>query len=116
MLYLSQIYLVVIIYIIKTKKEVFLCVVVIVDKVVIHKTIADVIATVILIYMLIFVILPENYLYGHAYTPNQTMNKTFEPEIGLNNGTIFPELVSPYYPGQSIDFINYLKNGGCDHE
>ena len=59
---------------------------------------------------------PENYLYGHAYTPNQTMNKTFEPEIGLNNGTIFPELVSPYYPGQSIDFINYLKNGGCDHE
>ncbi len=55
---------------------------------------------------------PDNYLYGHAYTPNQTMSKTFTPEVGLNNGTIFPELVSPYYPGQSMDFINYLRNGG----
>lgn len=55
---------------------------------------------------------PKNYLYGHAYTPNQIMGKTFEPAVGLKNGTIFPELVSPYYPGQSIDFINYLKNGG----
>ncbi len=55
---------------------------------------------------------PSNYLYGHAYTPNQIMNKTFTPEVGLENGTIFPELVSPYYPGQSIDFINYLRNGG----
>lgn len=55
---------------------------------------------------------PVNYLYGHAYTPNQIMNKTFEPSVGLSNGTIFPELVSPYCPGQSIDFINYLRNGG----
>lgn len=59
---------------------------------------------------------PDNYLYGHAYTPNQTMNKTFTPEVGLQNGTIFPELVSPYYPGQSMDFINYLRNGGCENE
>lgn len=59
---------------------------------------------------------PENYLYGHAYTPVQTMNKTFTPEIGLSNGTIFPELVSPYSPGQSMDFINYLRNGGCGNE
>ena len=57
-------------------------------------------------------IFPENYLYGHAYTPNQCMNRTFTPECGLENGTIFPELVSPYSPGQSIDFIEYLKNGG----
>ena len=55
---------------------------------------------------------PLNYLYGHAYTPNQIMNKTYEPAVGLRNGTIFPELVSPYCPGQSIDFINYLRNGG----
>lgn len=55
---------------------------------------------------------PENYLYGHAYTPNQCMGTTFTPEIGLQNGTIFPELVSPYSPGQSIDFIEYLRNGG----
>ncbi len=59
---------------------------------------------------------PCNYLYGHAYTPVQTMNKTYTPEIGLQNGTIFPELVSPYCPGQSIDFINYLRNGGQRYE
>ena len=55
---------------------------------------------------------PENYLYGNAYTPNFCMGKTFTPECGLANGTIFPELVSPYSPGQSIDFIEYLRNGG----
>ena len=55
---------------------------------------------------------PTNYLCGHAYTPVQNMNKTYTPEAGLQNGTIYPELVSPYFPGQSIDFINYLKNGG----
>lgn len=55
---------------------------------------------------------PENYLYGHAYTPNFCMGRTFTPECGLENGTIFPELVSPYSPGQSIDFIEYLRNGG----
>ena len=55
---------------------------------------------------------PENYLYGYAYTPNFNMKRTFTPECGLENGTIFPELVSPYSPGQSIDFIEYLRNGG----
>lgn len=55
---------------------------------------------------------PENYLYGHAYTPVQNISKTFTPEDGLQNGTLFPELVSPYCPGQSIDFIEYLRNGG----
>ena len=63
---------------------------------------------------------PNNYLYGHAYTPNQTMKNTFDPQTGLENGTIFPELVSHYYPGQSMDFINYLRNtdrnGGCGCE
>ena len=56
--------------------------------------------------------LPDNYLYGYAYTPNFNMERTFTPECGLENGTIFPELVSPYSPGQSIDFIEYLRNGG----
>ena len=55
-------------------------------------------------------VFPKNYLYGHAYTPNQMMNNTFSPEVGLKNGTLFPELVSPYCPGQSMDFINYLKS------
>ena len=57
-------------------------------------------------------VFPSNYLYGHAYTPNQVMNKIFDPETGLRNGTMFPELVSPYYPGQSMDFINSLRSGG----
>lgn len=57
-------------------------------------------------------VFPENYLYGYAYTPNQCMNRTFTPEAGLQNGTIFPELVSPYSPGQSIDFIEFLRSGG----
>lgn len=55
---------------------------------------------------------PLNYLYGHAYTPNQFMKKTYTPDIGLRNGTIFPELVSVYNPGQSMDFIEYLKTRG----
>lgn len=59
---------------------------------------------------------PENYLYGHAYTPVQTLNNTFVPEIGLEHGSIFPELVSPYSPGQSIEFINFLRNGGMQNE
>lgn len=63
---------------------------------------------------------PENYMYGHAYTPRQTMDRTFSPEEGLQNGTIFPELVSPYYPGQSMEIIEYLRNdrgnGGCGCE
>ena len=63
---------------------------------------------------------PNNYLYGYAYTPNQTIKETFCPRDGLRNGSMFPELVSPYYPGQSIDFIEYLKttdrNGGCGCE
>lgn len=58
---------------------------------------------------------PENYLYGHAYTPVQTLNNTFNPEIGLQNGSIFPELISPYSPGQSIDFIEFLRCGGREN-
>lgn len=60
-------------------------------------------------------VFPENYLYGHAYTPVQTLNNTYNPEMGLECGSIFPELISPYSPGQSIDFIEFLRNGGrCD--
>ena len=54
----------------------------------------------------------NNYLYGHAYTPNQKMNKTFMPEKALRNGSLFPELVSVYNPGDSISFINFVRNGG----
>ena len=35
---------------------------------------------------------------------------------GLQNGTMFPELVRPYYPGESLEQMNYLRygrRGGC---
>jgi len=37
------------------------------------------------------------------------MDKTFKPCVGLKMGTIFPELVSPYMPGQSMKEIEYLE-------
>jgi len=37
------------------------------------------------------------------------MDKTFKAEVGLKMGTIFPELVSPYAPGQNLEEMNYLK-------
>ena len=53
-------------------------------------------------------IFPTNPMFGQSYVPWQRMNKTFVPEVGLKMGTIFPELVSPYCPGQSMDEINYI--------
>ena len=53
---------------------------------------------------------PTNYMYGQSYVPIQRMNKTFTPEVGLRMGTIFPELVSPYMPGQSMAEIEYIRN------
>lgn len=55
---------------------------------------------------------PVNVMYGHAYVPNQTMNRTFYPEDALSCGTIFPELVSPYIPGQSMKVIQVLREPG----
>ncbi len=62
---------------------------------------------------------PSNYMYAQSYVPWQTMNKTFMPCVGLKMGTIFPELVSPYMPGQSQMQMDYLKNSneigeGCN--
>ena len=56
---------------------------------------------------------PDNLMYGHAYVPNQKLNKVFRPEVGLNMGTIFPELVSPYEPCQSMEMMEYLR---CKNE
>lgn len=53
---------------------------------------------------------PKNAMYGHAYVMNQNLVKTFSPADGLYHGTIFPELVSPYSPGDSMKEIMYLKN------
>lgn len=55
---------------------------------------------------------PKNAMFGHCYVMDQKLNKIFSPEEGLANGTIFPELVSPYSPGDSLRQIEYLKSGG----
>lgn len=58
-----------------------------------------------------------NMSYGYTYVPYQPFNNIFSPSVGLENGTMFPELVSPYYPNQSLETMNYLRNnsnnGGC---
>ena len=55
-------------------------------------------------------IFPENYMYGQSYVPIQYIDTIFKPEVGLKMGTIFPELVSPYVPGQSIRENAYLRS------
>ena len=47
-------------------------------------------------------------MLGQSYVTIQYMDKTFKPCVGLKMGTIFPELVSPYMPGQSMNEIEYL--------
>lgn len=54
-------------------------------------------------------VFPENFMYGQSYVPIQYMNTTFKPCVGLKMGTIFPELVSPYEPGQGMAEIQYLR-------
>lgn len=64
-------------------------------------------------------VFPENPMLAQSYVPIQYMNKTFKPCVGLKMGTIFPELVSPYVPGQSMEEIEFLRNAntigkGCN--
>jgi len=54
-------------------------------------------------------IFPMNPLLGQSYVPIQRMNKTFTPSVGLKMGTIFPELVSPYSPCQSIEENAFIE-------
>lgn len=53
---------------------------------------------------------PSNAMYGNSYVKNQIMNKVYTPEIALKMGTMFPELVSPYSPCDSMRVINFLKS------
>ena len=52
---------------------------------------------------------PQNPMLAQSYVPIQTLNKTFTPCVGLKMGTIYPELVSPYVPCQSLEEIAYIK-------
>ena len=62
---------------------------------------------------------PSNPMLGQSYVPLQEMDKTFTTCCGLKMGTIFPELVSPYMPGQSMAENDYLRRNneigeGCN--
>ena len=64
---------------------------------------------------------PDNYMFGQSYVPIQRMTTTFKPCVGLKMGTIFPELVSPYEPCQSLEEDNFLRcsneiKEGCNRE
>ena len=64
-------------------------------------------------------VFPDNPMLAQSYVPIQFMDRTFKPCVGLKMGTIFPELVSPYMPGQSMEEIQYLRDSneigkGCN--
>lgn len=54
-------------------------------------------------------VFPENPMLAQSYVPIQYMDRTFRPNVGLKMGTIFPELVSPYVPCQSMEEINFIR-------
>lgn len=54
-------------------------------------------------------VFPDNAVLAQSYVPFQYLDKTFKPCVGLKMGTIFPELVSPYVPCQSIEEIEFIK-------
>lgn len=54
-------------------------------------------------------VFPQNPMLAQSYVPIQIMDKTFTPSVGLRMGTIFPELVSPYAPCQSVEEIAFIK-------
>lgn len=55
-------------------------------------------------------VFPSEPMLAQSYVPWQYMNETFKACTGLDNGTIFPELVSPYMPCDSMRDIEYLRN------
>lgn len=55
-------------------------------------------------------VFPTNPMFAQSYVPFQTMNDTYMPCSGLEKGTIFPELVSEYYPCQSMVETQYIAD------
>lgn len=51
---------------------------------------------------------PTNPMLAQSYVPIQKMKRTFTPHCALKMGTIFPELVSPYMPCQSMRENEYI--------
>jgi len=54
-------------------------------------------------------VFPENPMLAQSYVPIQHMDRTFKPCVGLKMGTIFPELVSPYVPCQSMEEDAFIR-------
>lgn len=54
-------------------------------------------------------VFPSNPMLAQSYVPLQYMDETFRPCAGLDNGTIFPELVSPYMPCDSMRDIEFIE-------
>ena len=54
-------------------------------------------------------VFPTDPMLAQSYVPIQYMEDTFLPTVGLKKGTLFPELVSEYRPGDSMKDIEYLR-------
>lgn len=57
----------------------------------------------------VYDVFPSNPMLAQSYVPFQYMDQTFKPCVGLRMGTIFPELVSPYVPCQSMEEIAFIE-------
>ena len=53
---------------------------------------------------------PINKELCQSYVPYQVLQKTFTPEAGLQMGSVFPDLISEYYPLQSVEDLNYIAS------
>lgn len=45
---------------------------------------------------------PPETPVGMAYVPVQQFSSVFEPDVALEHGTVFPELVKPWLGGQAF--------------
>ena len=55
-------------------------------------------------------VFPSDPMLAQSYVPIQYINETFKPCSGLSKGTLFPELVSPYKPCDSMKEIEYIRD------
>ncbi len=55
-------------------------------------------------------VFPNDPMIAESYVPNQKLNKVYKSCIGLEKGTIFPELVNFYSPCEDMEIIAYLKS------
>lgn len=57
--------------------------------------------------------MPSNPMLANAYVPYQTIEQIYNVETGLEEGTIFPELVDPYVSGQGyMNLMELYMEGG----